>query len=104
MATRRSFLALTASEATQVTVPSLALEQAFPSKSIHFIVPFPAGGSADFLARLVGQHMTQQVLDLIGVRCLSRVGSYMGSAEGNRKNSVTWQCPGTLPDNDQFQA
>ena len=60
MTTRRSFLAVTATATAHAIVPSPATAQAFPSKPIHFIVPFPAGGSADVLARLVGQHMTQR--------------------------------------------
>jgi tripartite-type tricarboxylate transporter receptor subunit TctC len=31
----------------------------FPTKPIHIIVPFPAGGSADIMARVVGQKMTE---------------------------------------------
>ncbi len=60
MTTRRSFVAATAAAATQAFQPSSVMAQSFPSKAIHFIVPFPVGGSADVLARLVGQHMTQR--------------------------------------------
>ena len=35
-----------------------ALAQAYPHKSIRVIVPFPPGGSTDFLARIVGQKLT----------------------------------------------
>jgi tripartite-type tricarboxylate transporter receptor subunit TctC len=35
-----------------------ALAQAFPSKPITIIVPFPAGGTTDILARLLGQYMS----------------------------------------------
>ena len=31
----------------------------FPSRSIKIVVPFPAGGPSDVLARLIGQKMTQ---------------------------------------------
>jgi tripartite-type tricarboxylate transporter receptor subunit TctC len=39
-----------------------ARAQTYPSKPIHLIVPYPAGGGTDFFARLVGQKMQ----DLIG--------------------------------------
>ncbi len=36
-----------------------AAQQAYPSKPIRFISPYPAGGPAGELARLVGQKMTE---------------------------------------------
>ncbi len=33
--------------------------QPYPTKSIRIIVPFPAGGTADIMARVVGQKMTE---------------------------------------------
>lgn len=38
--------------------PSLALSAGFPSKPIKIVVPFPAGGGTDVLARAVGQRMS----------------------------------------------
>ena len=35
--------------------------QAYPSKPIHLIVPYPAGGGTDFFARLVGQKMSELI-------------------------------------------
>nr|WP_245845008.1 tripartite tricarboxylate transporter substrate binding protein [Noviherbaspirillum humi] len=35
--------------------------QAFPSKPIRWIVPYPAGGGSDFLARTIGQQVSAQV-------------------------------------------
>jgi tripartite-type tricarboxylate transporter receptor subunit TctC len=32
---------------------------AFPSKPVHIIVPFPPGGGADALARIMGPHLTK---------------------------------------------
>jgi tripartite-type tricarboxylate transporter receptor subunit TctC len=37
------------------------LAQDYPSKAIRVIVPYPAGGGADILARLVGQHLSGRV-------------------------------------------
>jgi tripartite-type tricarboxylate transporter receptor subunit TctC len=39
--------------------PSLA--QDWPQKSIRFIVPFPAGGGTDFVARLVADRLSQKL-------------------------------------------
>ena len=43
--------------------PAAAQETAgaatFPSRAIHIVVPFPAGGPADIAARLIGQKMSE---------------------------------------------
>jgi tripartite-type tricarboxylate transporter receptor subunit TctC len=52
MLTRRA--ALTALLATTAIRPALA--QTFPSRALTIIVPYPAGGPTDVLARLVAQH------------------------------------------------
>ena len=33
--------------------------EAFPSRAIKIVVPFPAGGPSDVLARMIGQKMTE---------------------------------------------
>ena len=38
-----------------------ALAQAFPSKPIKIIVPFPAGGTTDIVARIVGQRLSESM-------------------------------------------
>ena len=40
---------------------SAASAQAYPSKSIRWLVPYPAGGGADFLARTIGQQLSTQI-------------------------------------------
>ena len=40
-------------------VPALAFAQDFPVKPIKLIVPFPAGGPNDIIARIVGQRITE---------------------------------------------
>lgn len=37
------------------TATTSALAQAYPSKSVRWVVPYPAGGGSDFLARTIGQ-------------------------------------------------
>lgn len=39
----------------------LAYAQSYPSKSVRWIVPYPAGGGSDFLARTVGQQLSKQI-------------------------------------------
>ena len=38
-----------------------ASAQPFPSKPLRIIVPFPAGGTTDIVARLVGQRMSESI-------------------------------------------
>jgi len=40
-------------------LPAVAAAQDFPNKSIRLIVPFPAGGPNDIIARVVGQRMSE---------------------------------------------
>jgi len=54
--------ALVAALAFLATVTPVAAQDAakdFPSRAIHIVVPFPAGGPADVTARLLGQRMSE---------------------------------------------
>jgi tripartite-type tricarboxylate transporter receptor subunit TctC len=52
-------LALAACFGAALTAPAAAQSAAdYPKKSIKIVVPFPAGGTSDVLARLVGQKLT----------------------------------------------
>lgn len=57
MQRRRMMQALAAA----ALVPGAAWAQAFPSRPIHLINPFSAGGALDQLARLLGQHISGQL-------------------------------------------
>jgi len=56
--TRRTFAAWAV--AATPTLGSLAQAQAWPAKPIRWVVPYPAGGGSDFLARTVGQQLAAQ--------------------------------------------
>jgi len=58
---RRQFLQLAAGAAALPAVPRLAWAQAYPSKPLHWIAGFPAGGIADILARLIGQGLLERL-------------------------------------------
>jgi tripartite-type tricarboxylate transporter receptor subunit TctC len=53
---RRIALGLLAS-LTFIALPELAAAQAFPGKPVKFIVPFPAGGINDILARIISDKL-----------------------------------------------
>jgi tripartite-type tricarboxylate transporter receptor subunit TctC len=42
-----------------VAAPGLVAAQAYPAKSIRWVIPYPTGGTSDFLARLIGQKLTE---------------------------------------------
>ena len=44
---------------TLLLLPAVAAAQEFPAKPIKLIVPFPAGGPNDIIARIVGQRMSE---------------------------------------------
>src|SRR5206468_3866181 len=41
--------------------PILAAAQGYPQRPVRIIVPFPPGGSVDFIARVVAQGLTEQI-------------------------------------------
>jgi tripartite-type tricarboxylate transporter receptor subunit TctC len=58
---RRIFTAALALAAATLASAAFAQAPQFPSKPIKFIVPFSAGGAADILARVVGQHVGESL-------------------------------------------
>jgi tripartite-type tricarboxylate transporter receptor subunit TctC len=56
-AVRRQFLHLAASAATLLAISRFARGQAYPSRQITMIVPYPAGGPADVVGRIVAERM-----------------------------------------------
>ena len=62
-------------------VPGLAVAQAFPTKPIRILVPFPAGGTTDIVARLVGQRMSESMGQPVIVENRAGAGGTIGAAE-----------------------
>jgi tripartite-type tricarboxylate transporter receptor subunit TctC len=59
--TRRRLLHAAALGTSLAALPAWALAEAYPSKPVRWIVPYPAGGGSDFLARQVAPQLGQQL-------------------------------------------
>jgi tripartite-type tricarboxylate transporter receptor subunit TctC len=59
MDTRKILMAWVASALT-IAAP-LALPQTYPSKPIHLVVPYAAGGTTDIVCRLIAQKLTDRI-------------------------------------------
>src|SRR5207244_4033201 len=58
---RRNFLHLAAGAAALPAVSRFARAQAYPTRPVRIIVPFPAGQATDTIARLMGQSMSERL-------------------------------------------
>jgi tripartite-type tricarboxylate transporter receptor subunit TctC len=58
---RRQFLHLAAGAAALPAVSRLASAQSYPTRPVHLIEGFGAGGAPDIVARLIGQSLSEQL-------------------------------------------
>src|SRR5215204_4789015 len=76
--TRREFLAGVASVGALAGGSAFA-QGAFPSRTIRVIVPFPAGGTTDLLARLFAQRMGEGLGQTVLVENMGGAGGSVGA-------------------------
>src|SRR5688572_9057907 len=58
---RRHMLCLAAATVAGLAVPGIGAAQTYPNRPVRFIVPFPPGGPADIIARILGSKLTEQL-------------------------------------------
>jgi tripartite-type tricarboxylate transporter receptor subunit TctC len=77
---RRTFLQLVASTAGMHALPRVARAQVYPARPITMVVPFPAGGPADAIARIVSDRMRTSLGQPVIVENVTGAGGSIGVA------------------------
>jgi tripartite-type tricarboxylate transporter receptor subunit TctC len=58
---RRRLLRLAGAAFVLPALARVAIAQAYPNRPVRFVVPYPAGGSTDIIARLVAQFLSERM-------------------------------------------
>ena len=77
---RRTFLHLAAGTAALPALARLAGAQGYPTRPVTVIVPFPAGGPADSIARILGERMRATLGQPVVIENVSGAGGSIGVA------------------------
>ena len=76
---RRHLLQTAGSAVSAAIVPGLAWAQAYPSKAVRLVVPFPAGGATDLFARVLSLKMGEKLGQTVVVENRPGAGGTIGS-------------------------
>ena len=67
--------------------PAIALAQAYPVKPIRLIVPFPAGGATDILARALSQKLGEKIGQTVVVENRPGAGGTIGADAASKSTA-----------------
>jgi tripartite-type tricarboxylate transporter receptor subunit TctC len=76
---RRQFLHLAAGGAVLPAISRITWAQTYPTRPVHLIVGFPAGGGNDILARLIGQSLSEKLGQPLVIENRPGAGSNIGT-------------------------
>jgi tripartite-type tricarboxylate transporter receptor subunit TctC len=79
MKTASAFVAIAATAALVLPLSSVAQAQSYPSRSITVVVPFPAGGASDVVARIVAEGMSKHLGQTMVIENVGGAGGTLGS-------------------------
>jgi tripartite-type tricarboxylate transporter receptor subunit TctC len=79
MKTRRKFLQFVGAAATAPAFSRIARAQTYPSRPITIVVPFPAGGALDVLARILGERMKVSLAQTVLVENVAGANGSLGA-------------------------
>jgi tripartite-type tricarboxylate transporter receptor subunit TctC len=77
---RRGFLHLATSGIALPAVSRFAMAQAYPSRPVHWIVGFAAGGANDIVARIIGQFLSEKLGQQFIIEDKAGAGGSIGMA------------------------
>jgi tripartite-type tricarboxylate transporter receptor subunit TctC len=83
---RRKFLHLAAGAAVLPAMSRLAWAQAYPSRPITMVVPFPAGAASDSITRVIAERMREVLGQPIIVENISGAGGSIGTGRVARSS------------------
>ena len=76
---RRKFLRLAVGSAALPAVSRFAWAQAYPTRPVRIIVPFPAGLATDTIARLMGQSLSERLTQPFVIENRTGAGGNIGT-------------------------
>jgi len=92
--TMRSILRLSLATLALIMGAASALAQQYPNKPIRLIVPYPAGGATDVVARLVSERMSEDLGQQIFVENRPGAGTMIGASGAARSPATATPCCG----------
>ena len=75
---RRAFLDLVTASAALLVVPCIANAQAYPTRPITIVVPFPPSAPLDTLARIIGERMRGALAQPVLIENVTGAGGTLG--------------------------